>query len=103
VTSVWDNRWISGQLEKYRAPEYLFQAPGFPGPAAQKAGSIVVGTSTDPDYPPFEIAKGNSVHGFDIDLVKEIEKRMGYKMEVQSTALPLAGTSSWTSLTEGRI
>jgi ABC-type amino acid transport substrate-binding protein len=53
---------------------------------AQKAGTIVVGTSTDPDYPPFEIARGNSVHGFDIDLVKEIGKRIGYKMEVQSTA-----------------
>jgi ABC-type amino acid transport substrate-binding protein len=53
---------------------------------AQKAGTIVVGTSTDPDYPPFEIARGNSIHGFDIDLVKEIGKRIGYKMEVQGTA-----------------
>jgi ABC-type amino acid transport substrate-binding protein len=53
---------------------------------AQKAGTIVVGTSTNPDYPPFEIARGNSVHGFDIDLVKEIGKRIGYKMDVQTTA-----------------
>jgi ABC-type amino acid transport substrate-binding protein len=40
--------------------------------------TIVVGTS--PDYPPFEsVAKGKIV-GFDMDLVKEIGKRLGYKV-----------------------
>jgi ABC-type amino acid transport substrate-binding protein len=44
--------------------------------------TIIVGTS--PDYPPFENLKNGKIVGFDIDLVKEIEKRTGYKMEFQA-------------------
>lgn len=48
--------------------------------AIQQAGTIKVGTSAD--YPPFESvdASGNKV-GFDIDLMTEIAKRMGVKLE----------------------
>ncbi len=48
--------------------------------AIKQAGSIKVGTSAD--YPPFESvdANGNKV-GFDIDLMTEVAKRMGVKLE----------------------
>lgn len=48
--------------------------------AIKKAGVIKVGTSAD--YPPFESvdASGNKV-GFDVDLMTEIAKRLGVKLE----------------------
>jgi len=48
--------------------------------AIKQAGTIKVGTSAD--YPPFESvdASGNYV-GFDVDLMNEIGKRMGVKIE----------------------
>ncbi len=48
--------------------------------AIKAAGVIKVGTSAD--YPPFEYvdASGNKA-GFDIDLMEEIAKRMGVKVE----------------------
>ncbi len=48
--------------------------------AIKQTGTIKVGTSAD--YPPFESvdASGNKV-GFDIDLMTEIAKRMGVKLE----------------------
>ncbi len=48
--------------------------------AVKQAGVIKVGTSAD--YPPFESvdASGNKV-GFDIDLMAEIAKRLGVKLE----------------------
>ncbi|MEW5870149.1 MAG: ABC transporter substrate-binding protein [Chloroflexota bacterium] len=48
--------------------------------AIKQAGVIKVGTSAD--YPPFESvdSSGNKV-GFDIDLMNEIAKRMGVKLE----------------------
>lgn len=48
--------------------------------AIKQAGTIKVGTS--PDYPPFEYtdSEGNML-GFDIDLMNEIGKRMGVKVE----------------------
>ena len=48
--------------------------------AIKKAGVIKVGTSAD--YPPFESvdANGNKV-GFDVDLMTEIAKRLGVKLE----------------------
>lgn len=48
--------------------------------AIKKAGKIVVGTS--PDYPPFESKDPNGQFiGFDIDLMNEIAKRIGVKVE----------------------
>lgn len=49
-----------------------------PSIAQAKQGTIVVGTS--PDYPPFESLKGVKIVGFDMDLVEEIGKRLGYKV-----------------------
>ena len=48
--------------------------------AIKKAGVIKVGTSAD--YPPFELVdnSGNKV-GFDIDLMTEIAKQLGVKLE----------------------
>ena len=48
--------------------------------AIKKAGVIKVGTSAD--YPPFEFvdASGNKT-GFDVDLMTEIAKRLGVKLE----------------------
>lgn len=48
--------------------------------AIRQAGTIKVGTSAD--YPPFESldSSGNKV-GFDIDLMEEIARRMGVKLE----------------------
>lgn len=46
----------------------------------KKAGTIKVGTSAD--YPPFESVDANGTKvGFDIDLMTEIAKRMGVKLE----------------------
>lgn len=48
--------------------------------AIKAAGVIKVGTSAD--YPPFEYvdANGNKI-GFDIELMEEIARRMGVKLE----------------------
>src|SRR5690349_11105603 len=48
--------------------------------AIKQAGVIKVGTSAD--YPPFESvdANGNKV-GFDVDLMTEVAKRLGVKLE----------------------
>ena len=48
--------------------------------AIKQAGTIKVGTSAD--YPPFESvdANGNKV-GFDVELMTEIAKRLGVKLE----------------------
>jgi polar amino acid transport system substrate-binding protein len=51
--------------------------------AIKKAGKMIVGTSAD--YPPYEStdAAGNFV-GFDMDLIREIAKRMGVTADIQS-------------------
>ena len=47
----------------------------------KQAGKIVAGTSAD--YPPFEyVDESGEMIGFDIDLMKEIGKRMGVEMEI---------------------
>jgi polar amino acid transport system substrate-binding protein len=50
--------------------------------AVQQRGKLVVGTSAD--YPPYEFKddKGNFV-GYDMDLITEVAKRMGVKVEIQ--------------------
>lgn len=47
--------------------------------AVKQAGVIKVGTSAD--YPPFEYIENGQKTGFDIDLMTEIAKRMGVKLE----------------------
>jgi len=47
----------------------------------KQAGKIVAGTSAD--YPPFEyVDESGEMVGFDVDLMKEIGKRMGVEMEI---------------------
>jgi len=48
-------------------------------------GKIVVGTSAD--YPPFEFKdEQDNFAGFDMDLIREIGKRMGLEVEIQDMA-----------------
>lgn len=48
--------------------------------AIKKAGKMVVGTSAD--YPPFEfVDEAGNTTGFDVDLMNEIGKRLGVKVE----------------------
>jgi polar amino acid transport system substrate-binding protein len=47
--------------------------------AIKQAGVIKVGTSAD--YPPFEYVENGEKVGFDIELMTEIAKRMGVKLE----------------------
>ena len=51
--------------------------------------TIVVGTSAD--YPPFAVvdSKTNEIVGFDIDIVVEVAKRLGKKIEIKD--IPFAG------------
>jgi ABC-type amino acid transport substrate-binding protein len=44
--------------------------------------TLVVGTSAD--YPPFTFIHKNEVTGFDIDLVKEISRKLGYKLLIKN-------------------
>lgn len=47
----------------------------------KKDGKLVIGTS--PDYPPFEsLDNQNNVIGFDIDIMNEVAKKLGVKLEV---------------------
>lgn len=56
------------------------KAPASHMDAIKKAGVIKVGTSAD--YPPFEyVDDSGKKTGFDIDLMEEIAKRMGVKLE----------------------
>jgi len=50
--------------------------------AKHAENTIIVGT--DPYYPPFENLKNGKIIGFDIDLVREIGERTGYKIEFQA-------------------
>lgn len=47
----------------------------------QDRGKLIVGTSSG--FPPFEIANGSTVEGFDIDLAQKIADRLGVTLEVQ--------------------
>ncbi|HSO19034.1 MAG TPA: transporter substrate-binding domain-containing protein, partial [Desulfosarcina sp.] len=48
----------------------------------QQRGKLVVGTSAD--YPPYEsVDAGGNFVGFDMDLVREVGKRMGVKVEIK--------------------
>jgi len=48
----------------------------------KKRGELLVGTSAD--YPPYEsVDAGGKFVGFDMDLVREIGKRMGLKVEIK--------------------
>jgi polar amino acid transport system substrate-binding protein len=53
--------------------------------AIKEAGKMIVGTSAD--YPPYESKDeaGNFV-GFDLDLIREIGKRLGVEVEIQDMA-----------------
>lgn len=44
--------------------------------------AVVVGTS--PDYPPFESLQDGEIVGFDIDLVREIASRAGFRVEFRA-------------------
>lgn len=47
----------------------------------KKDGKLRIGTS--PDYPPFEsLDKDNNVIGFDVDIMTEVAKRLGVKLEI---------------------
>jgi polar amino acid transport system substrate-binding protein len=66
--------------------------------AIKSAGKIVVGTSAD--YAPFEYKdEQDNFVGFDIDLINEIGKRMGLKIELQD----LAFDSLVTAVEQGKI
>jgi ABC-type amino acid transport substrate-binding protein len=43
--------------------------------------TMIMGTSTD--YPPFEFAKHGVAIGFEIDLMREATKRIGYELKIQ--------------------
>jgi ABC-type amino acid transport substrate-binding protein len=43
--------------------------------------TMIMGTSTD--YPPFEFAKQGVAIGFEIDLMREATKRLGYELKIQ--------------------
>jgi len=44
-------------------------------------GKLIVGTSSG--FPPFEMANGSKIEGFDIDLAQKIADRLGVELEVQ--------------------
>jgi len=64
------------------------QQAGAPAPSAtptldaiKAAGALKIGTS--PDYPPFEsLDTQNNVIGFDVDLMTEVAKALGVKLEI---------------------
>jgi polar amino acid transport system substrate-binding protein len=61
------------------------KAPANKLEAIKSAGKIVVGTSAD--YAPFEYKdEQDNYVGFDMDLIREIGKRMGVKVEIQDMA-----------------
>ncbi|WP_052514734.1 ABC transporter substrate-binding protein [Dethiosulfatarculus sandiegensis] len=48
----------------------------------KKSGKLIVGTSAD--YPPYEaVDADNKFVGFDMDLIREVAKRMGIKVEIK--------------------
>ena len=51
---------------------------------ADEGPTTVVGTAADPGYPPFETLKNGKIVGFDVDLVKAIGNRAGFKAKFQS-------------------
>lgn len=53
--------------------------------AIKERGKIIVGTSAD--YPPYEsVDKDGNFVGFDMDMIREIGKRMGQKVEIKDMA-----------------
>jgi polar amino acid transport system substrate-binding protein len=52
-------------------------------PVSPKLRPLKVGSDTT--YPPFEFVEGRGAIGFDIDIAREISKRLGLRLEVVST------------------
>lgn len=50
----------------------------------KQRGKMIVGTSAD--YPPMEYVVDGKFEGFDMDLIREIGKRMGVQVEIQDMA-----------------
>ncbi|MDP3889234.1 MAG: transporter substrate-binding domain-containing protein [bacterium] len=47
----------------------------------KESDTIIVGTNAE--YPPFTFIENNTIVGFDIDVVKEVVKRLGKKIEIK--------------------
>ncbi|MCL5677230.1 MAG: basic amino acid ABC transporter substrate-binding protein [Firmicutes bacterium] len=78
---------LAGCSQKAAAPAAA-QPAGAPAPsdtptldAIKAAGVFKIGTS--PDYPPFEsLDKDNNVIGFDVDIMQEVAKELGVKLDI---------------------
>lgn len=51
-------------------------------PKTLKSGILTVGSDTA--FPPFESIEGGKAVGFDVDLITEVAKRLGWKAEIQT-------------------
>jgi polar amino acid transport system substrate-binding protein len=73
--------FIAGLLSACAQPQA--SAEGYLGEIKAR-GTLIVGTSAD--YPPYESNEGEEFVGFDMDLIREIGKRMGVKVEIRDMA-----------------
>jgi len=67
---------------------------------AQKENAAhILKVGTNAEYPPFAFVEGNTIVGFDIDIIKEVAKRLGKEIDIQD--LPF--TTLIPYLTVGKI
>ncbi len=61
---------------------FIITSCGNEGGLTIKAGVLTVGS--DATWPPMEFVEGDKIVGFDVDIAKEIAKRMGLKLDYQN-------------------
>ena len=54
--------------------------------AAEPGVPSVLRVGTDATYPPFEFVEGNEFKGFDMDIIREIGRRLGVQVVIQNVA-----------------
>lgn len=67
------------------------------GPAAMGPAGIPdpLRVGTDATYPPFEFIEGDTFKGFDMDLIREIGRRLGVRVQIQNV--------SWDGIIPGLV
>ena len=78
---------LAGALVAAAAAALVVAAGPLAGARAAEPGvPAVLRVGTDATYPPFEFVEGDEFKGFDMDLIREIGRRLGVQVVIQNVA-----------------
>ncbi|MEW6047735.1 MAG: basic amino acid ABC transporter substrate-binding protein [Bacillota bacterium] len=79
-------RTLRGRLSLFGAAALLVALAVAPAWAGQPGVPSVLRVGTDATYPPFEFVEGDEFKGFDMDLIREVGRRLGAQVAIQNIA-----------------